>query len=412
MLYSTKMGTIPVTAPHRPPAASVPTPRPRKSRGWVWFLLIAAAAFAVYKYYPQVSHGAGKGDASGAGVVKRATPPVPVVVASAKVGELPIYYTGLGSVTAYNMVTVRSRVDGELVNVAFTEGQLVRQGDLIAEIDPRPFQAQLEQAEGQILRDQAQLENARLDQKRYETLASQGVISRQQSDTQNAAVHQFEGAIKADQGMIDNIKVQLGYCRIPSPLTGRIGLRLVDRGNIVHANDTTGLATVTQLQPIAAIFNLAQDFLPEVMKRYRAGQTLTVEAWDRDLRKKLATGKLLTVDNTIDLATGTARFKAEFPNDDDALFPNQFINARLLVDTRHGVVLVPAAAVQHSPTSAFVYVVGGDGQAELRTVVPGPVEGDNAVVESGLKAGETVVIDGVDKLQQGTKVETRSAPKK
>ena len=391
---------------------SAPSPRPRKSRAWIWFLLLAAAGFAAYKYYPQVSHGAAKAAEGAGGVaVPKHTPAVPVVVANATNGDLPIYFTGLGSVSAYNTVTIRSRVDGELINVAFTEGQLVKQGDLLAEIDPRPFQAQLEQAEGQLLRDQAQLENARLDQKRYETLASQGVIARQQSDTQAAMVHQFEGAIKADQGMIDNIKVQLGFCRIPSPLTGRIGLRLVDRGNIVHAADQTGLASVAQLQPIAVIFNLAQDFLPEVMKRYRAGQTLPVEAWDRDLRKKLATGKLLTVDNAIDLATGTARFKAEFPNEDDALFPNQFVNARLLVDTRHGVI-VPSAAVQHSPTSAFVYVVGEDNTVEVRTVVPGPIEGDRASIESGLKSGETVVIDGVDKLQQGTRIEARTPSKK
>jgi len=410
------MGTSPVSAPHSPPAhvSAPPDPSPKrsKSRGWVWLLLLGAAAFAAYRYYPQMSQAAKKADGAGAIPVKKSIPAVPVVVATARVGELPIYYTGLGSVTAYNTVVLRSRVDGELVHVAFTEGQLVHQGDLLAEIDSRPFQAQLEQAEGQLLRDQAQLENARLDQRRYETLAAQGVIAKQQSDTQIATVHQFEGAIKADQGMIDNIKVQLAYCRISSQINGRIGLRLVDRGNIVHAADANGLATITQLQPIAVIFNLAQDFLPEVMKRARAGQTLTVEAWDRDLKKKLAVGKLLTVDNAIDMATGTARFKAEFPNEDDALFPNQFVNARLLVDTRHGVVIVPAAAVQHSPTSTFIYVVGEGDTVEMRTVTAGPAEGDNASIESGLKAGETVVIDGVDKLQQGARVETRAPSKK
>jgi multidrug efflux system membrane fusion protein len=273
------------------------------------------------------------------------------------------------------------------------------------------------------VRDQAALENARADQRRYDALSAQGVVSRQQSDTQTANVHQAEGAIKADegtiraaegtikadQGAIENIKLQLLYCRIPSPLDGRIGLRLVDPGNMVHATDTNGMATITQLQPIAVLFNLAQDYLPAVMKKWRAGETLTVEAWDRDLKQKIATGKLLTIDNTIDPGTGTARFKAEFGNADNSLFPNQFVNARLLIETRRGAVIAPAAAVQHSPDSSFVYVVKEDKTVEMRTVTPGPVQGDDALIEKGLAAGEIVVTDGVDKLQNGTRVEARDA---
>jgi multidrug efflux system membrane fusion protein len=375
----------------------------------MWLLLLVLGA-AGYRYFPQVSQGASKGDKTAEpGASKRGNQVVPVVAAAAQRGDLAIYLTGLGSVTAYNTVTIRSRVDGELMNVAFTEGQLINKGDLLAEIDPRPFEAQLAQVEGQLANHNAQLENARLDFKRYQTLASQGIIARQQADTQNAVVHQIEGTIKADQGMIQNIKLQLVYCRIMSPLTGRLGLRLVDQGNIVRANDPNGLATITQLQPIAVLFTLAQDFLPDVMKRWRAGQVLPVEAWDRDLKTKLATGKLLTIDNTIDPSTGTARFKAEFANEDNSLFPNQFVNARMLVETRRGAVMVPVAAVQRSPQNAFVYVVKEDQTAEMRVVTPGPVEGDNAAIDKGLQAGEVVVIDGVDKLQQGTRVEARIA---
>jgi multidrug efflux system membrane fusion protein len=335
------------------------------------------------------------------------------------------------------MVTIRSRVDGELIRVGFQEGQIVHKGDLLAEIDPRPFQAQLVQVEGQIAqaqgqlvqaqgqlaRDQAALENARADQRRYDSLASQGVISRQQSDTQTATVHQAEGAIradegtikaaegtiKADEGAIENIKLQLVYCRILSPLDGRIGLRLVDPGNMVHAADTNGMATITQLQPIAVLFNLAQDYLPQILKKMRAGETFVVEAWDRDLKQKIATGKLLTIDNAIDPGTGTARFKAEFSNQDNSLFPNQFVNARLLIETRRGAVIAPAAAVQHSPDSSFVYVVKDDKTVEMRTVTPGPMQGDEALIEKGVAPGEVVVIDGVDKLQNGTSVEARDA---
>jgi membrane fusion protein, multidrug efflux system len=411
MVYCYRMGT------NFGPALETPTGKPstpgsapkRSGNGWwIWVILIGLAGAAGYRYYPQVTQGASKSEKGGEKTAaKRAVQVVPVVAAASRRGDLSIYLTGLGSVTAYNTVTIRTRVDGELIKVAFTEGQLVRQGDLLAEIDPRTFEAQLNQTEGKLASDTAQLENARLDQKRYEQLSTQGVIARQQLDTQSASVRQYEGTIKTDQGMIENIKLQLIYCHIHAPLTGRIGLRLVDQGNIVHATDQTGLAAITQLQPIAVLFNLAQDYLPEVMKKWHDGQSLPVEAWDRDLKKKLAIGKLLTIDNAIDPSTGTARFKAEFPNEDSSLFPNQFVNARLLVDTRYGAVIVPAAAIQRSPTASFVYVVKDDQTVEMRNVVPGPVEGDNASLESGLKPGELVVIDGVDKLQQGSKVEAR-----
>jgi membrane fusion protein, multidrug efflux system len=383
------------------------TAKSRRSRWWIWLLLIVLIATLGYVFYPQVRAGQPKSDKSEKGQGKRATQAVPVIATAARRGELPIYLTGLGSVTAYNTVTIRSRVDGELIKVAFTEGQIVHKGDLLAQIDPRVFQAQLAQAEGQVAKDTAQWENAKVDLSRYQALDAQRVIPRQQAETQAAMVHQLEGTLEADRGQIQTIKLQLTYCNITSPLTGRIGLRTVDQGNIVHATDPNGLATIAQLQPIAVVFNLAQDYLPQVMSKLRAGQSLVVEAYDRDLKKKIAAGRLLTVDNTIDPGTGTAKFKAEFPNDDSSLFPNQFVNARLLVDTRHGVVMVPAAAIQHSPESSFVYVVKSDQTVEMRNVAPGPVEGEEASVEKGLQAGEVVVVDGVDKLQQGTKVEAR-----
>jgi membrane fusion protein, multidrug efflux system len=335
--------------------------------------------------------------------------PIPVVTATAKAGDQPIYLTGLGSVVGFKTVTLRTRVDGELMRVAVSEGQMVSAGDLIAEIDPRPFQVQLEQAEGQKERDVALLENARLDAERYRILYSQDSIPKQQLDTQIALVKQDEATVKADQAAIDNAKLQLTYTRITSPINGRIGLRQVDPGNIVHAADQNGLAIITQLQPIAVIFSIPQDNVPQVMKKLRAGRRLLVEAWNRDLRNKISTGSLLTIDNQADVTTGTVRFKATFANDDNALFPNQFVNARLLVDVKRGAVLVPATAIQRGPETTFVFVVDKDDTVQTRNVVTGTIEAGMASIDRGLSPGETVVIEGVDKLQHGAKVQPAPA---
>jgi membrane fusion protein, multidrug efflux system len=335
--------------------------------------------------------------------------PISVVTATAKAGDQRIYLTGLGSVVGFKTVTLRTRVDGELMRVAVGEGQMVSAGDLIAEIDPRPFQVQLEQAEGQKERDVALLENAKLDAERYRILYSQDSIPKQQLDTQIALVKQDEAIVKADQAAIDNAKLQLTYTRITSPINGRIGLRQVDPGNIVHAADQNGLAVITQLQPITVIFSIPQDNVSQVMKKLRAGRRMLVEAWDRDLKNKISTGSLLTIDNQADVTTGTVRFKATFANDDNALFPNQFVNARLLVDVKRGAVLVPVTAIQRGPETTFVFVVDKDDTVQTRNVVTGTIEAGMASVDRGLSPGETVVIEGVDKLQHGAKVQPTPA---
>jgi multidrug efflux system membrane fusion protein len=333
---------------------------------------------------------------------------VPVVVATAHRGDLPVYFKGLGNVTAFNTVTVRSRVDGQIVKINFTEGQYVNQGDSLIEIDPRPFQVQLEQAEGQLAKDQAQLKDVQIDYERYQLLFKEGVVPRQQVDTQQAQVGQFEGAIKADQAQIDNAKLQLAYSHITAPIGGRVGLRLVDVGNIVHATDTNGLLVITQLQPISVIFTLPQDQLPQVMARMRSGAAMEVDAYDRDDTQKIAAGKLLTIDNQIDTTTGTYKLKAVFQNAKNELFPNQFVNVHLLIDTKKGVVLVPATAVLRGPKGMYVFAVDHSNRVKVKSITLAETTGSVSGITSGLADGDVVVIDGQDKLQDGSEVDPRT----
>ena len=333
--------------------------------------------------------------------------PVSVSVALVEKQDMPVYLSGLGSVAAFNTANIKSRVDGQIMQVAVKEGQTVRQGQLLIEIDSRPFQVQLEQAEAQLSRDQAQLGDAKLNLDRDTALIPSGSISQQQVDTQRALVHQVQGTVSNDRAMIDNAKLQIVYCHITAPFNGRIGLRQVDPGNIVHASDTNPMLVLTQLEPIAVIFTLPEDVLPSVAQHMRKA-TLTVDAFSRDDQTKLATGKLLTIDNQIDQTTGTAKLKAVFDNRDGQLWPNQFVNADLLLETRRGSTVLPTAAILHGPQGTFVYVVKPDKSVEARQVTVSLTQGNTTIVTSGLDSGDMVVTDGQDKLQTGSTIEPRA----
>ncbi|MGA2465928.1 MAG: MdtA/MuxA family multidrug efflux RND transporter periplasmic adaptor subunit [Thermodesulfobacteriota bacterium] len=372
-----------------------------RRRWWIALLAVCLIAIVAYVFFIKPEEAAKK---------KEAAPPpgVPVVAVAAKKGNFAVYITGLGSVTPVNTVTVRTRVDGQLMEVPFREGQVISSGDLLATIDPRPFEVQLTQAEGQLARDLAFLKNAQLDLERYRVLWEQDSIPKQQLDTQEALVRQYEGIVKADQGQIDSAKLQLVYCRITAPIGGRIGLRLVDPGNIVHATDVNGLVVITQLQPTTVIFPIPEDSLPQVLAKLKTGERLSVEAYDREMKQRLAVGSLLTVDNQIDPTTGTVRLKAIFPNERNELFPNQFVNARLLVEVRRGATVIPAPAIQRGPQGTFVYVVKADRTATVRPVTIDEIQGGDVSVKAGLSPGDLVVVDGADRLREGTRVELKA----
>jgi multidrug efflux system membrane fusion protein len=390
-----------------PPSLSVP---PRRGRGrWLWLLLIVAAVGAAAWYYthqaPKPAPQAASQAASQSGAARGgATPPQPVGAATVDTGDIRVVLNELGTVTPLANVTITSQISGQLMGVGFQEGQLVNKGDFLEQIDDRPYQVQLEKDQGQLAHDQGLLDQAQADLKRFQTLGRQDSIAQQQVEDQRFLVQQLQGTVKVDQGAIDNDKLNIAYCHITAPVTGRVGLRLVDPGNYVQAFSTTGLVMLTELDPISVIFTVTEDNLPDVMRQLDAGATLSVDAYDRANVKQLATGKVAAVDSQINTTTGTVNIRALFPNPKDALFPNQFVNARLLVDTLHNVTRVPVAAVQQGAPGAFVYVINANDTVSVKTVKIGVTDGKLEQVISGLSAGDRVVTDGTDRLRDGTKV--------
>lgn len=389
---------------------------------WVWLLIFIGIGYGCYRLYNYEN--TKKADMSKKKMGAMRPRNMTVATAAAHTGNMPVYLEGLGTVTAFNTVTVKTRVDGQLISVNFREGQFVQKGDLLAQVDPRSYQVALDQANGNLAqakgnleKDQAALRDAEINYQRYQELYNSKIIAKQQLDTQGATVGQGRGSIAADQAAIEaaqaainNAKLNLTYTKITAPLSGRIGLRQVDVGNMIHASDTSGLATITQLQPISVLFSLPEEQLPSVLQKLRQGAKLPTEAFDRDQRKKLADGTLLTVDNQIDPTTGTSRLKAVFPNNDYALFPNQFVNVRMLLDTKRNALIVPAVAIQRGPTGTFVYQVQDDSTVAVRPVKLGVSEGNDVIIDDGLQPGEQVVVDGAEKLTEGMTVTVSKGP--
>lgn len=389
----------------------------KKSHIWTSIALLAAATAGGAIYYrgspapeAKAADSAPRGDGPQRGKGGRrdfANRPVPVQTAASRSGNIDISVNAIGTVTALNTVTIKPRVDGQLQRVIFRDGQTVKAGDLLAEIDPRPFAAALEQASGQLKRDEALLANARLDLERYKGLLAKDSIARQQVDAQEAQVRQLEGTVQTDKALVDTARLNLGFTRVTAPVPGTLGLRQVDAGNMVRASDTTGLVILTQTRPITVLFSIPAAHLPAIQAQ--AGKGLGVEAWDRDGRRRLASGRLISTDNLIDTSTGTVKLKAQFDNADGTLFPNQFVSARLRVDSRQDAVLVPSAAILKGAQGSFVYVINEkDKTASMRPVVLGPATSDTVAIESGLSAGEKIVIEGVDRLRDGAQVELAS----